>query len=168
MRTLAMLAMLALSLGSVCAQDPLADKVYFGFGAGLDHGGLGVRIDVRPVEHLGVFGGVGWALGGLGWNAGLHVPILPGRGVSPYITGMYGYNTVYVVKDRTTGTQWDRDIYNGPSFGGGVEFSFREGARLLQVGLLVPVRSDQVLTDHPSIENDLWPVLFSLGLRFRV
>ena len=168
MRTIAMLMMLATPFGMVCAQDPLADKVYFGFGVGIDHGGLGVRIDVRPLEHFGVFGGVGWALGGLGWNAGLHIPILTGHEISPYLTGMYGYNTMYVAKNRVTGTQWDRDIYYGPSFGGGLEFSVREGSRLIQVGVLVPVRSDQVLIDHPEIERDLWPVLISLGLRYKM
>ncbi len=169
MRWLLLLFLMLCAFGA-CAQneDPLKDKAYFGFGFGLDHGGMGVRIDVRPWEHLGVFGGTGWAVGGIGWNAGLHAPILTGRLANPYVTAMYGYNTVYVLRDRRSNTQYDRDIYYGPSFGGGVEFALREGARLIQVGVLVPLRSDAVLTDHPEIERDLWPVLISIGVRFRV
>lgn len=160
------LAMLSCS-GSWAQEDPLKDKIWFGPGLGLDHGGIGVRMDVRPVDQFGVFGGVGWAVGGLGWNAGLHVPLLTGRKANPYVTGMYGYNTVYAVKILNQATLAERTVYYGPSFGGGVEFPFRKGTRMAQVGLLAPIRPSQVLTDHPEIKSDLWPVLFTLGLTFR-
>lgn len=149
-------------------KDALDGKVYFGVGAGLDHGGLGVRADVRPIPHLAVFGGAGSAFAGIGWNAGLIGRILPESKVTPYVIGMYGYNTAYVLKQRNTGTQVDSDLYYGPSFGGGVELKAKGRNTFWHLGLLVPLRPDQAKIDHPSISDDLWPVLVSVGYHFEM
>lgn len=142
-------------------EDPLEGKVFFGFGVGLDHGGFGVRADVRPIPNLGVFGGVGYALAGFGWNAGAICRILPERTACPYLTGMYGYNAAYVLKVRNSSTQVDSDLYYGPSFGAGVEFMRKSRSAFWNLGIIVPIRSDQLESDHPDAAEKLWPVTIS-------
>ncbi len=164
-------AVLALLVQCSCAgqqEDPLAGRIFFGFGAGLDHGGFGVRADIQATHHFGFFGGARYAIAGIGWNAGLVARLLPDKRVVPYVIGMYGYNAFYVATDRTTRTQYYRDLYYGPSFGAGAEIMNRGRTACWRFGLLVPIRSDQIEIDHPGVSEDLWPVLLSIGYHFRV
>ena len=141
---------------------------YFGFGVGLEHGGIGVRADLRPIPELSVFGGAGYAFAGIGWNLGFACRLRPGHKVVPYVTAMYGYNTAYVLRNQATRTTIDSELYFGPSFGAGVEFMKKVDAAFWRVGLLFPIRADEVAEEHPEISEKLWPVLFSIGYHFRI
>ncbi len=169
LRLLSALMLLAMPIcASAQKEDPLEGKAFFGLGIGLDHGGFGVRADVKPIPEVGVFGGVGYALAGLGWNAGAICRILPERIVCPYITGMYGYNAAYVLKVQSSSTQVDSDLYYGPSFGAGVEFMRKSRSAFWNLGVLVPIRSDQLEIDHPDAAEKLWPVTISIGYHFSI
>lgn len=146
-------------------KDPLEGKVFFGPGLGIDHGGIGLRLDVRATEYAGIFGGIGYALAGIGWNTGIHVRVLPKKPVCPYVTGMYGYNTA-VKTLRWRGTYSDQVLYYGPSFGAGVELRKTHRSNYFRLGLIIPIRSDAVKQDYRDLVKDLWPVLITLGLHF--
>ncbi len=46
------------------------DMVSIGLGIGLDHGGFGGNVTYYPVKNIGLFGGVGYAIAGVGFNVG--------------------------------------------------------------------------------------------------
>ena len=76
------------------------EKSSIGFGMGLDHGGYGINLVLYPGKNFGVFGGIGYAFAGTGFNAGLKIKLV---GVNhkthiyPYLLGMYGYNAAIAV-----------------------------------------------------------------------
>ena len=61
-----------------------------GIGLGIDHGGIGLQLQYRPVPPLAFFVGGGYALAGLGYNLGMQVRLLPKKKWCPYVAGMYG------------------------------------------------------------------------------
>ena len=65
-------------------------RVHYGLGLGLDYGGIGFNFSVFPQKNIGVFGGIGYAEIGIGYNAGLKIrKIAKKEGVAnPYILGM--------------------------------------------------------------------------------
>ena len=92
------LILFAAVLFPLCAfsQDDFS-KVNLGFGAGLDYGGFGARVTGMPSKNFGVFGGLGYALAGVGFNGGVQgIFNSKGRAV-PYLTAMYGYNGALVI-----------------------------------------------------------------------
>jgi hypothetical protein len=142
-----------------------------GFGLGLDYGGLGLNLTVYPQENIGLFGGFGYALAGVGYNAGVKLRLLPGHSqVRPFLTGMYGYNAaVYVANSM----QYDKLFY-GPSFGAGVDIgAMREGRGYLSLAILIPIRSPDVDNYINSLKtnygvtfnNTLLPIAFSIGYK---
>lgn len=144
-----MALLLAMDAG---AQTPVREQgpstmppdLFFGVGIGLDHGGIGMRMDVRFTEHIGLFGGAGYNLAMVGWNAGLIYRYKLLGHVRPYATGMYGYNLAMRWVDPWGKTVHGENYY-GPSFGGGVEFWSARRDSFIHVGLLVPVRSSETL-----------------------
>ena len=83
------------------------EKSTIGFGMGLDHGGYGVNLVLYPGRNFGVFGGLGYAFAGTGYNAGLKIKLVGVNHKShlyPYLLGMYGYNAaiaIYNAKEYT-------------------------------------------------------------------
>ncbi len=168
MLVIRIVAISLLSLPAVVSaqrDDPLAGMVFFGPGVGIDHGGIGMRLDVHTTRFVGVFGGVGYALAGIGWNAGLHLRMLPGKRACPYLTGMYGYNTAVKIL-AAPGVHSRQELYYGISTGAGVEFWNATRSRYFHLGLIIPFRSLDVERDYPEISKELFPVLVSLGLHF--
>lgn len=167
MRTLTALIMCIWIFGCTYAQDGSAanSDFFFGAGLGLDHGGLGVRIDGKVTETVGIFAGAGYNLATVGWNAGLLYRQRTQSQRRPYVTAMYGYNmvilTTYPGRQSGTGTN-----YYGPSFGGGVEFWSKERTRFIHVGLLFPVRSSDALLALRWSSTEPWPILLSAGFHF--
>ena len=137
--------------------------MFIGLGMGVDHGGFGIRLDGRIKSRVGVCAGAGFTRAGIGFNAGLIISARPLQCVRPFIAALYGYNTVVIFSDsRGRGTSGL--IYNGPSFGGGVEFWNAKGNRFVHVGFLIPVRSEEAADAIRDVDPKPWPVLFSVGI----
>jgi hypothetical protein len=149
------------------------DKSSLGFGFGMDYGGIGGSILVYPQKNIGLFAGVGYAIAGAGFNAGIKYRILPKNPkatVVPFAMAMYGYNAAVHVKDAM---QYDKLFY-GPTFGIGLDIkASRKNKDYWTLGLLIPVRKPEVddyiddLKNNHGVEfsNDLIPVGISIGYR---
>jgi hypothetical protein len=146
------------------------EKSSIGFGLGLDHGGYGINIVLYPSRNFGLFGGLGYAFAGTGFNAGLKIKMVGMNHKShvyPYLLGMYGYNAAIAI--------WDAKEYNklfyGPSFGLGCDIRQKWGKRgYLTIALIVPVRNSDAkdyfdLMEKRGVEftNKLLPLAFSAG-----
>jgi len=152
------------------------DKVNLGIGGGLDYGGIGVDLLFYPHQNFGLFAGAGYALAGVGFNAGVKYRFIPKKQpstIAPYVIAMYGYNAAVAVKDAS---QFNKLFY-GPSFGVGLDFGLRPGRRgYWSAALLVPVRSSEAkdyvndLEENEGVEFGigLLPVAFSIGYRLTI
>jgi hypothetical protein len=173
-----LLFVLLFSLARLQAQDPssaagqpsVSDDSHLGIGAGLDHGGIGLRVDVPVTRHVALIAGVGYAIVGAGWNAGLQYRFLPDSKVGLYVQAIYGYNGVIKVEGAA---QYD-DIYYGPSVGAGLEFRRSKSSNYFHLALLVPFRSSEFWSDWESLEDNNaievkqgpLPIAFSIGYHF--
>ncbi|OFX58810.1 MAG: hypothetical protein A2046_05555, partial [Bacteroidetes bacterium GWA2_30_7] len=112
---------------------------FIGLGMGLDYGGFGINFLVYPQKNIGVFGGVGYAIAGLGWNAGIKARFAPEKYfINPYLIAMYGYNAAVYFKNMPDRNQ----IFYGYSVGFGIDFHLSKyGHSYLQLGLLFPIRT---------------------------
>ncbi len=144
------------------------EKISGGIGVGFDYGGLGINLLVYPHRNIGMFVGVGYAVAGVGSNVGVKVKIKDGSKISPYLLGMYGYNSAIKVKGAS---HYNRMFY-GPSFGLGIDLKLKRHIKgYFSFALLVPVRSSDVddyidalkNTGGISFENKLLPIGFSVG-----
>ncbi|HEY0977378.1 MAG TPA: hypothetical protein VGE21_07895 [Flavobacteriales bacterium] len=165
-----LLPILGLALCCAQAQDRnntdfirSAESIHFGLGVGLDHGGYGLRVDVPVDKHIGFFAGGGYALAGIGWNAGAVIRLMPAERWCPYLTAMYGYNTALVVRNASE----HNTLYYGPSFGAGVEMRRRKGPGFWHFGILRTDRPSEVEDDRIRFAaSDPPPVLVSVGYHF--
>ena len=135
---------LFLSSFNVIAQDSIQvprviDRSSFGLGGGLDFGGFGANMLVYPDRSIGLFGGVGIAMGSIGYNAGAKFRIVSKKhNTDPYALIMYGYNAVIKV---TGASQYDKLFY-GPTIGFGLDIHSKHKNRgYWSMALLVPIRS---------------------------
>ena len=163
---------LLFSWGSSHAQSD-QQRAYFGFGAGIDYGGLGLRGEYLATKSLGIFAGFGYNLVDPAFNAGLSVKLLPGRKVVPIIIGTYGYNAVIKLKyGNGNSVGW---TYYGPSFGAGCEILDRNGKNKFLLELFAPVRNsdfhkqyDDLKAQGVDFNPDILPVTFTIGYNFSV
>jgi hypothetical protein len=140
-----------------------------GLGMGLDYGGFGGKFTLMPVEKFGLFAGIGYNLAGVGFNGGAMYKFTPSKRVSPYLSGMYGYNGVVVVENGPA----ESKTYYGPSFSFGIELkSRRNESNFWNFELVLPVRSseftdyiDELKNNGYSISEPL-PIAFSIGFHF--
>jgi hypothetical protein len=168
---------LFLSSINLIAQDSISvprtiDRSSFGLGLGFDYGGFGANVLVYPHQNIGVFGGVGYALGGIGFNTGAKFRLISKKHTTdPYAIVMYGYNAAIQVKNAS---QYNKLFY-GPSFGVGFDYhSKRMQKSYWSMALLVPVRTsavndyiDDLKVRHGvQFSNELPPLAFSIGYRF--
>lgn len=116
-----------------------------GLGIGFDYGGLGVQAQCRPMPHLALFGGAGYAIIGAGWNAGAMGRILPDARWCPYVIAMYGYNAVIKVEGAS---EYDK-LYYGPTLGIGTEMHRRDNdENFWRFEVLLPLRD-------PAFQDDI-------------
>lgn len=144
-----------------------------GFGLGMDYGGIGSSISYFLAPDIALFFAGGYALAGFGYNVGAKFRVTSGTKpakVVPYLVGMYGYNAVVQIKDRTEYSK----IFYGVTFGVGIDFKpFRTGSGYWTFGLLVPIRGskvdsyiDELKNEHGvKFDNNLFPVGLSIGYR---
>ncbi|MGZ3851842.1 MAG: hypothetical protein ACXVBJ_08845 [Flavisolibacter sp.] len=167
----ALLSALFTSWNNAHAQDQ--QKAFFGFGAGIDYGGLGLRGEYLASKNLGIFAGFGYNLVDPAFNAGLSVKLMPGKKVVPVIVGTYGYNAVIKLKyGDGNSVGWS---YYGPSFGAGCEFYDRNGRNKWLLEIFVPVRNssfhdkyDELKAQGVEFNPDILPVTFTVGYNFSV
>jgi len=151
----------------------IADPVSMGFGMGQDYGGIGANVLVYPQENFGLFGGVGYAYAGMGYNVGAKVRFFSEKNprTNFFITGMYGYNAAVAVKGAS---DYNKFFY-GPTIGFGIDTgkrSYKKG--YWTMALLIPFRESAVkdymdyLEDENGVEfkGALLPFTFSIGYRF--
>jgi hypothetical protein len=139
-----------------------------GLGAGLDYGGIGIKIPMisfTPWAQL--FGGVGYNGADVGFNAGGLIRSDPERQVSTYVTAMYGYNAV-LITESIGGTNRTERTYYGPSFGVGVEYRSRPGGNFFSLGLLVPIRSKKFENAVDTLDPIRNPPVVALSVGYHI
>lgn len=176
MKKLLILILLIVALSTNAQQSDIAiqsaDKVSLGLGMGFDYGGFGANLVYFPNKNFGLFAGGGYALGGLGVNGGMKIRFNADQAnkIKPYLTAMYGYNSVIIVKNSSELNK----MFYGPTVGFGIDFRLRPGKRgYWTLGLLIPIRNAEVndymddLEKNHGIEfqNKLSPVGFTFGYR---
>ena len=151
-----------------------SDTFSLGIGGGFDFGGFGGSLLVYPGKNLGLFGGVGYALAGVGYNFGIKYRIVSKKesaNTIPYFIAMYGYNAAIGIKDME---QLNRLFY-GPSVGFGFDFRSRAlSDGYWTLSLNYPFRSTEVDAYITHLKRDLYikfdnkllPVTMSIGYRF--
>jgi hypothetical protein len=153
-----------LLLTALAASAQNVDKpMLIGPGIGIDHGGLGARLDVQLTRHVGITAGAGYNLAGVGWNLGAVARLRAEHRLRPYATALYGYNFALRLND-VYGRYASGTNYYGPSFGGGVELWSNGGGRFLHFGLLVPIRTDEARSWAAFYDAPIWPVLVTCGV----
>lgn len=150
------------------------DQLSVGVGGGLDYGGFGAQLIYYPVKSAGVFGGLGYALGGVGFNAGVKyrfIPNKPDARVHPYCMAMYGYNAAIAVLNA----RHLNKLFYGPSVGVGIDLHPKtEKIGYWSFGLLLPFRSqdvndyiDVLERDHGAdFQSGLFPLGATIGYKF--
>lgn len=150
------------------------DQISIGIGGGLDYGGFGGNVTYYPAKSIGLFGGMGYALAGVGFNAGVkfrYVPDKPDAKVHPFGLVMYGYNAAIAVLNASQHNK----LFYGPTFGGGIDFHrnpLKKG--YWSFAIFVPIRNSEVNEYIEHLENDygaefqngLFPIAGSIGYRF--
>lgn len=148
------------------------DIVSLGIGGGLDYGGFGINLLFYPQHNIGLFAGAGYALIGLGYNAGIRVRAFM-KDIHPYLIGMYGYNTAIKVINAT---KYDKFFY-GYSLGLGEDFNLsrRNTDGYLTFAIIFPLRIHEVddyindLKNNHNVEfnSKLFPLTISIGYRMK-
>ena len=149
--------------------DESFSKANLGIGIGLDYGGIGGRLSITPSRNFGLFGGVGYAIAGVGYNVGLNGLFNYKKRAQGYLTGMYGYNAALLV----TGTVEFKKLYYGITFGGGLLLHSRNGQNYWNFGLLIPIRDPEFQNQITSFQNqgidmsDVPPIGISVGYHIK-
>ena len=87
------------------------DVVSIGIGFGIDFVGMGGNLTLYPQKNIGIFGSVGYAFAGVGYNVGVKLRIISDKStskISPFVSAMYGYNAAIVIVNAT---QYNRMFY---------------------------------------------------------
>jgi hypothetical protein len=167
-------AALASNAQNKAAETPEYDKSTLGFGIGFDYGGFGLNYAVFPQKNIGLFGGVGYAIAGVGYNVGVKFRLTPNHRFNPFIMGMYGYNAAVAVSgDNFSGMSYNKLFY-GPTAGIGFDYgTYKAKKGYLSVALTIPFRSpdadnyiNQLKADGVVFKNGLSSVGFSIGYKF--
>lgn len=158
-------------------KDDMHSLVDVGVGIGLYYGGfIGPAVQLVPLDHLGVFGSVGYFLSDFGWQLGVNgyiMPKVPTKSFRVYGTAMYGTNASIYIDGST---QYNK-VYLGPSFGAGIEMRFGNFKKNgLNIQILYPVRDSQYDTDLDIVKNDPFvtidseplPINLSIGYHFEI
>lgn len=149
------------------------DKFSPGVGLGLDYGGIGLNMLIYPQNNIGVFGGLGYAFAGAGFNAGVKARIVSDFSkskASTYGLMMYGYNTLIIIKNASNLNK----LFYGPTIGVGFDYkSHPDKNNYWSFALLVPLRGSKVknyiddLEQNRNVrfEGELLPIAVTMGYR---
>lgn len=181
MKKFILLSICLLFLQIAYAQDDVQEthlssqkgETTFGLGLGLPYGGIGLRLGTNIIDHLNLFGGLGYQISGVGYNIGLRKDFKSSNMAQFYLTAMYGTNAAIKVKGLPS---YDK-VYSGASFGLGVKINSRsKEGNYWDLGLLLPLRSSRYLDDEKAVRTDPritgftapWPVLIVVGYNFNL
>ena len=151
--------------------DPTPWTTAFGLGVGFDYGGFGMNVLTYPRDYVGIFGSLGYALAGVGYNAGFKIRTKPitSSELNVFFIGMYGYNAAIAVTDKNNFSK----IFYGPTIGTGIDFG-RGTHGNWSLALLIPIRSDdvdqymnQLRANGFNITSPLIPIAISAGYHFQ-
>lgn len=140
-------------------------------GLGLDYGGIaGFKLILNLHDNIGIFGGLGWAFLSSGYNFGAKLNIAPKSKINPHLQAMYGYNAGIIVSNDSDLSK----IFYGGTVGIGFDFKSTERKSYWTLGLLIPIRNEEVfdymdyLEDEKNVtfEGDLKPILLTIGFKF--
>lgn len=177
--SLLLLCLSLLASNTLKAQDstrkqlPNYDYVSMGLGFGQTYGGIGANLLAYPQKYIGLTAGVGYAITGLGYNAGLKLRYFSPKRAVPrsifFMTWMYGYTLAIKVKNLERMNK----MFYGHTVGLGFDTQFDRRKRVgyWSFALLLPIRgteeSDYIdnLKNRGVTINDPWPVTFSVGYR---
>jgi hypothetical protein len=129
-------------LAALAQEKHILPELNLGLGLGIDYGGIGGRLTVSPVNHLILFGALGYNIAGVGYNIGAGYRFSPQKQFRPYVLGMYGYNTVVIALiNGAYESQYTKTFY-GPSLGVGFEQrNSSQGKNYFNLEVLAPLRS---------------------------
>ena len=142
-----------------------------GLGFGLEYGGFGANFLYYPDTHFGLFGGLGYAFAGVGYNIGVKLMMCrdqPRHRTLGFAELMFGYNAAVTVKDYA---KFDKLFY-GISPGIGIDIhTKRDSFRYWSLAFIFPIRPgtfDNYMDElkskyHIEFEYEPTPVLFSVG-----
>ncbi|WP_421763383.1 hypothetical protein [Ekhidna sp.] len=141
-----------------------------GLGLGLDYGGIGAQVAIKADNDLALFGGIGTALAGPGFNVGVRYFFESKGSEQFFVHGMYGYNAVIVIQGMSSANK----VYYGPSIGGGINLPNKNNT-FWELAVNIPFRSSDFrndwddFNDDPNIEiGRLLPFTISIGYNFRL
>jgi hypothetical protein len=114
------------SFAQIAVSDSVPlDKFTAGVGGGYDYGGYGVNATYYLQRSIGIFGGLGYAVAGLGYNVGVKLRANSHKSasrVTPFLLGMYGYYAWAAPKHNP---YWNKLFY-GPTVGAGFDYRFKK------------------------------------------
>lgn len=168
-----------LNLSLVCkSQDTIVqlklDTISVGMGIGIDHGGIGYNLMYYPSEQLGLFAGIGYAIAGIGLNAGGKLRIINEDKISKsnfFFTAMYGYNAGVKVKRAE---KYDKLFY-GITLGGGFDTHPKAGRNSYwSFSILVPFRNPDLneyindLEQNQNVVFEIKPFPFLISISNKI
>lgn len=148
-----------------------SSQVDLGVGAGLDYGGFGGRMTYYPEKHVGLFGSLGYAVAGTGYNFGAKCRFNPDSRARVVAGAMYGYNAAIHVSNVSG---YDK-LYYGTSILVGTELRTKNKPRnYFSLELIIPFRPSAYtdalnsLKANPNVTKISEPpaVTASLGYHF--
>lgn len=127
-------------------------KTSIGIGLGLDYGGIiGGRVTLLPIQNISFFLGFGYNMLDAGINVGAFIRLAPNSRVCPFVGGMYGYNSVILIKGTT---KYSNKVYYGPSISVGLEFRTRRLKNYISASVIIPFRSKSFENDMNTMKQD--------------
>lgn len=138
-----------------------------GVGAGLDYGGIGLRLAVPLQKHVACFA----AAGLFGFSLGSKIRLTPDKEFTPTFSAMYGLNSIIYAPGPFSSFR----IYNGASFGIGCEFRGNPRRNnFWQFGFIIPIRPDKYYADLNTFNNNGYnlsepsPLQFTVGYHLAI
>ena len=128
-------------------RPPDLTTVHIGLGIGQEYGLIGVHLSFLLDPRLRLFAGGGYAIAGFGYNIGGQYRFLPKSKWCPYVSAMYGYTDAIYVQN---GEQFNK-VYNGPSFGTGIELHKRYSPTFWRFGFTIPIRPPEFYDDWNAL-----------------
>lgn len=115
------------------------DESKFGLGLGIGQmfGGIGVQMSYEVTQNLDLFSGLGYNFNDIGFNAGAKY-MLSEKRTKPFLTAMYGYNVVAIVKNKS---ELNKTFY-GFTIGGGFDTMSRKSDNYWTFAVLFPFVTD--------------------------
>ncbi len=142
-----------------------------GYGLGINYGGIGGRIDISPARQFRLYLGLGFNYSDApGINIGARLNLLDERKyINPYFGVMYGYNTVVMIKNYLNNIETTEvEVFYGFSFEFGIELYSNSHRNFFNIGLILPVRSEDYYNLNVEYTQKPWFMLPSIGYHIGV